>query len=70
MVFDEVADPEQVAVLSEVFEAYCQSRDITEEADRDAAAARILSLFNFGITTIKELNEALDRVDPDQDPLA
>jgi hypothetical protein len=70
MVFDGVVNPKQLAVLSEVFETYCQSRDIIEDADRDAAAARILSLFNLGLTTIRELTEALDSVDPDTDPSA
>lgn len=58
-----MADPEQLAVLSKVFEAYCQSHDLTRDADREAAAMRVVALFNSGITTVEGLTEALDNVE-------
>lgn len=60
MPFRSAADPEQIALISAVLDAYCEENGIaTGTTEQDAIAHRILFLFGTGVTDKEQLSAML-----------
>ena len=44
------ARPYQVAMMARVLGAFCKQRGIVNQVDRDKVAARIVALYELGVT--------------------
>ena len=60
--FTGTANPEKLAVMTEVFEDYCLQHNIVEEYARTDAAQLVLLLFDGGARTVEELKARLVRL--------
>ena len=60
--FTGTTNPEQLAVMTEVFEDHCLQNDIVEEYARTDAAQLVILLFDGGARTVEELKARLARL--------
>lgn len=60
--FTGTANPEQLAVMTEVFEDHCLQHNIVEEYARTDAAQLVILLFDGGARTVEELKARLVRL--------
>ncbi len=59
MQFTGIAGPEQLSVLTKVFEEHCRAHGIVDGAGKDDVARLIMSLFRNGASTTEELTAGL-----------
>jgi hypothetical protein len=59
MQFTGIADPEQLSVLTRVFEGHCQAHGIGDGSGKDEAARLVMALFRNGASTAQELTAGL-----------
>ena len=57
-----MASSKQLAMMTEVLDAYCAQHHINDPIEKDKLATRLLGLFDRGARTRGELAEALARV--------
>ena len=57
-----IADPEQLAALTQALDRYCDARHITNEQDRENLAYLIMDLFGRGLTSVEEIVSALEEM--------
>ena len=60
--FTGTANPEQLAVMTEVFEDHCLQHNIVEEYARTDAAQLVILLIDGGARTVEELKARLARL--------
>ena len=60
--FDGTANPEQLAIMTEAFEAHCLEHNIVDEYARVDTAQLVILLFEGGATTVGEINAGLSGV--------
>ena len=60
--FSTGATPGHLAIMTKVFDDYCQAHRIADDADRESIAFVVMTLFGSGATTARKLEAALDRV--------
>ena len=56
------ARPYQVAMMARVLGAFCKQRGIVNQVDRDKVAARIVALYELGVTQEDDLLAQLKQV--------
>ena len=56
------ARPYQVAMMARVLGAFCKQHGIVDQVDRDKVAARIVALYELGVTREDELLAQLKQV--------
>ena len=59
--FTGIANPEELAIMTEAFEAYCLQHSIVDKHVRTDTAQIVIFLFQGGANTVDELKVALDR---------
>lgn len=60
MPFGGVVEPEQLAMLTAIVDAYCKAKGIDPTGDeRDPIARLVMTLFSRGITTAEELKTVM-----------
>jgi hypothetical protein len=59
MQFTGIAEPEQLSVLTKVFEEHCRARGIADAPGKNDAACLLMSLFRNGASTAEELTAGL-----------
>ncbi len=68
MPFQGIVDPDKLAALSRLFEAYCAENGIgPDHPDRNRIAHRIMALFTAGVSTVDQLASALKDADGMED---
>ena len=60
--FTGTENPEQLAVMTEVFEDHCLQHNIVDEYARTDAAQLVILLFDGGARTVEELKAGLGRL--------
>jgi len=56
-----IADSDQLSMLTKVLDAYCLANGISDDADRDDAAYRLMQIFRQGAETEDALLSRLQR---------
>jgi hypothetical protein len=60
MPFSGVVEPEQLAILTSIVDAYCKEKGIDPTSDeREQIARLVMTLFSRGIATAKELSTVM-----------
>ena len=62
MLYAGIADPEQLAVMTEALEAHCLAHDINDANHKEYVAQLIIVMFEGGARTFEELRAGLERL--------
>ena len=62
MLFNGIADSEQLTILTKALNDHCVAFRITDESEREMIAMLVMSLFNNGATSAEELKARLHGV--------
>ena len=62
--FTGTANPEQLAIMTEVFDSHCLTHNVVDATDRAQIAIIVTMLFEGGATTAHELKLGLERLWP------
>jgi hypothetical protein len=60
--FTGTVNPEQLAIMTEVFDGHCLTHNVVDETDRAQVAILVTMLFEGGATTAHELKVGLERL--------
>ncbi len=61
MPFSMIFQPSQVKILRKALDEHCQARGITRNDDREEVAARLIQLYDSGVTAVEDLLDSLRR---------
>ena len=67
--FPEIANPEDLAAMTEAFESHCLRHNIVDETARSNTAKHVMLLFDGGAKTVEELKAGLERLRAFKPPL-
>ena len=62
--FTGTANPEQLAIMTEVLDGHCLTHNVVDATDRAQIAIIVTMLFEGGATTVYELKLGLERLWP------
>jgi ABC-type amino acid transport system permease subunit len=62
MLFNGIADSEQMAILTKALNDHCLAFGISDESEREMIAVLVMSLFNNGAISAEELKAGLHGV--------
>ena len=63
--YEITANSEQLAILSQALERYCDAHGIKDDEGRDNIAYEIMGLYSRGITSADEIVSALEKIAAD-----
>lgn len=62
MPFRNFADPDQMSIMTQALDLYCERRAQASKEEREELAAVVIQLFSRGATSVEEIVDGLDRI--------